>query len=262
MSAPRTRKLSLVCSFYSMMPQGRCWRIAALATLAMSFSMAGTPSPAIGLELAVPTLSSSAAAPEAPQSTSLLSASTQLPSGPLAPEVPALPTAPTLPVAPQLTEPASEPAQGERKPSSTDGSGTATRAAAPTQVRKSQRSRGGRPGPREGGGDAGSAPRLNGAGGLRAERASVRRASPRDRSRARESLPLIFGNPVDQVQSASPFGQLGRPVEQSPVSELVRSFGGNSTAGAAWAPPLLAIMLLIGVGGFLRASRVSRRASL
>jgi hypothetical protein len=50
-------------------------------------------------------------------------------------------------------------------------------------------------------------------------------------------------------------------VEQSSVSELVRSFGDNSTTGAAWAPPLLAIMLLIGLGGFLRAARWPRRVS-
>jgi hypothetical protein len=250
----RARKFFLTNPFYSVMPQGRCWRIAALVALATSL-MAGTASPAIGLELpSVQPLTSAAPAP-APQTTSLVATTPQLPSVSV-PPVPALPSAPTLPASPQLIPSSPGPTTGGRSASDSQAPAATTRASASGQVRKRQRSRSERSGKPGGRRDAGSAPRVAGGGALRAERASRGRASGRTGgSETGGILPLIFGNPVYQVQSGSPFGQLGTPVEQTPVSRLVRSFGDNSTTGAAWAPPLLAIMLLIGLGGFLRAAR-------
>src|SRR5688572_17011252 len=105
-----TRKFFLTYPFYSVMPQGRCWRIAALVALATSL-MAGTASPAIGLELpSAPPLTSAAPTP-APQTTSALAATPEL-SPVTAPAVPALPSAPTLPAAPQLIPPSPGPTTG------------------------------------------------------------------------------------------------------------------------------------------------------
>jgi hypothetical protein len=66
---------------------------------------------------------------------------------------------------------------------------------------------------------------------------------------------IALGDPAYQGLALSGFDRLGaRPQYPSP-SQLLGNFDNDSTAGLVWALQLLAVMLLIGLGGFVRAAR-------
>jgi hypothetical protein len=81
-------------------------------------------------------------------------------------------------------------------------------------------------------------------------RDSRRRAGPQT-----ETRPIALGDPAEQGFALSRFDRLGKLPEYAAPSPFLSSFGSDSGGEFVWALQLLAVMLLIGLGGFLRISR-------
>jgi hypothetical protein len=80
----------------------------------------------------------------------------------------------------------------------------------------------------------------------------------------RQRTSHVASSPEFGIFHPSQLARLGDviPADASSSPRFLGNFSSSGTTGATWAPPLLAIMFLIGAGGFLRVSRSpSRRRS-
>jgi type IV secretory pathway VirB10-like protein len=246
----------------------------ALSTLVVLGGTAVAAS-AIAAELALPgsfgtsTLTSS---PDRSSSGPALSATATTPSAPSLPSTPSLPPAPTLqdppqapltPTLPNTPQTPALPAVRQDQPVVAQGSPqTESRAPAPTGAARSA-PHGRRPGDRAAAGRR--APRQTGArakgsqaaagGGHRAQPGRNRDSSRDNDTRTAAGRPIALGDPAHQGLALSRFDRLGASPEYPSPSRLLSSFGDDSTAGFVWALQLLAVMLLIALGGFLRIAR-------
>jgi hypothetical protein len=223
------------------MPQGRVRWIAAAAVACVFLTLAAANAWAAGLEAGL-----------APTPTV----------GSALPSVPALP-GPTLPITvPQASVPPSPPAltptapqQSQPAPPAASVNGLSPLSASVQPPARPS----GVPG-RVAGRDApsvrtGRNERLSGRRGIdrqRAGRHGSARTSARRGSLARRLLPVY----------RSPFGSLGRLADYSTNPQSAPVFNDRSTGNTAWAVQLLAIMLLIGLGGIMRVARRPDRDSL
>jgi hypothetical protein len=84
-------------------------------------------------------------------------------------------------------------------------------------------------------------------------------ARPRDRSRRAERAPLAGSrSPGRWTGEPSGFARLGEALDPGAQTPLSTAFpSGIGTSGLGWAVPLMAIMLPIGIFGFLRTARRS-----
>jgi hypothetical protein len=101
-------------------------------------------------------------------------------------------------------------------------------------------------------GDNASSPNASGnaAGARRVRRASTSGRHAGSRSRGRSSSNSGF-----QLFHPSQLDHLGRIIgQQTSPAGFVGRFSPSATGRADWAPPLLTVMLLIGLGGFLRVA--------
>ena len=63
---------------------------------------------------------------------------------------------------------------------------------------------------------------------------------------------IAFGNPAYQGARVSAFSRRGPIVDVGSPAPLPASFGESATSGSTWAAQLLAVMLLVALGGFVR----------
>jgi hypothetical protein len=195
-----------------------------------------TVDPALGSETTLPSTS------DLP-STSSLPVNPQQLIGPTVPETPVT-SAPTGPTGP------SGPAGA-----SASGSGSSTQAqASSARLRQGKVSSTGRL-RNVINGDSGSTSTASGAPAQRGRRAT---ASSRQAKSHRRGLSST--GPGFQLFHPSQLDHLGRILgQQAAPTRLLGRFSASATGRADWAPPLLTIMLLIGLGGFLRVAMPAPR---
>ena len=90
---------------------------------------------------------------------------------------------------------------------------------------------------------------------------SGRRPARRARTRSAAHRGSTSKGPNFGPFSTSQFDHLGRVLGSSPPqSNFFGGFASSRTGSANWAPPLLTLMLLIGLGGFARVAVTARRS--
>jgi hypothetical protein len=233
------------------------WTAAAVPVLAAEPIPTGSPETASGLEQPSLTLATSTTAPVI--SDPSLPGIPGLPAAPApAGPAPAL-SAPALPAT--LVTPPEAPTAGQARPQAAPRiPQTKSTAAAPTKAARS--AAGGRRSTRNAADRR--APRQTGAGSAQssasAKSAPGRHGRSRDDSRRRGDTaptprPISLGDPAEQGFALSRFDRLGTSPDYPAPSPFLSAFGRDSGGELVWALQLLAVMLLIGVGGFLRISR-------
>jgi hypothetical protein len=209
------------------MTAGRTARIAALV---FALTLAFSPGEAPALEL--------------PGVESAQAAVPGVPSLPALPSITALPTAPAPPTAP-LAQPAPAPAQQSSSPPAARGSSSSS--ATPKLHRLIPRESGrllGGSDPR-----AGSTPSAARISRVASHRKARRPRASHSSPAGRHALPSVL---------PSRFGHLGDVAEPTLASPFLSGVGNDGPAsGMGWAAPLLAIMLPIGLCGFLQTARRS-----
>jgi hypothetical protein len=173
------------------------------------------------------------------------------------PQVPIVPALPTVPeTSPVTSDPTPVPDAPVNVQSSQPPSSVVSQAAAGGRLPRDHR-----PGSR-----AVSGRRAR--GGTRVDPGTRRRGEHRDRPaegrgprrgnirNAAGAQAIAPGNHSFQALALSRFDRLGTPPEYPAPSQLLGNFGDGSSTGFAWALQLLAVMLLIGLGGFVRTARL------
>jgi hypothetical protein len=225
-------------------------RIAAATAVVLSLGLAAGDGAALGVEL--PSVD-----PALGAETTLPGVS-DLPSTSVLPIDPAQPIGPTVPATPITSTPPA-PAGPSGPSGSVSPSGSTTSAQAAASRRNGNLQSIGR-GRNVVNGDRSPTPGASGADAqrVRSSAAGGRRDSPRSRGQR-----LSPSSPGFQIFHPSPLENLGRVL--APHASPPRFLGGfsaSATGGAGWAPPLLTIMLLIGLGGFLRVAMSTSRHDL
>lgn len=202
--------------------------------------------------------SSGTAAPIAASNSVPLSAPS--PSAPTVPSLPGLQDAPQTLLAPTLSTPPAptlpsarqdQPAGAQTTPKA-QSQASAPTAAARFASRDSRAVARRAPSP--------DAPRSSGAqtgqqGGQRARRGPARDSRRTGDRRTTSARTNGLADPAASGIALSPFDRLGTSPEYPSPSPSLTSFGEESTGGLVWALQLLAVMLLIGLGGFVRIAR-------
>jgi hypothetical protein len=225
-------------------------RIAAATVLTLGLGLAAGDGTALGLELP---------ATEPALGAELLPGTPELPPTPVVPIDPGQligPTVPSTPIAPPGPTGPSGPSGSSAGParSATDAQASVTR------TRRSNLQSIGRTVRNVVNGDRASTPGAAVAGAQRARRAAAR---TRQRDRARGNRELSSSSPGFEVFHPSSLERLGEAFGgQASPQRLLGGFSASATGGAEWAPPLLTILFLIGLVGFLRVAISAPRRPL
>ena len=173
------------------------------------------------------------------------------------PSIPQAPATPALPAVAEAPPPSSDPISAPQAPANAQSTQVASRVVSqaasgrpPRDHRVGRRAASGR---RAGGGAQAQTGSQRRGQHRPAQRRGPRRGDIRNASGAQAAAPR---NDAFQPLALPRFDRLGTAPEYPAPSQLLGSFGDGSSADFTWALQLLAVMLLIGLGGFVRSARL------